>query len=197
MPVKPRPRPTSARLRKSLAIGQQPLDQRRPERRGRNQHRGQPARHVLLRPHHETVADHVHQEPEKKQRAPHCRPGQAAPGREHQCRHQHSGRHPSQSGHQQHWNRLQRHRDPEVGGAPHQADRDERQVGEPPWTALRFITVPTRRASSLSGMAMRGSSFTVSSTIVVRVEITPVVAEICWRRIWPRCSASRARTLSR
>ena len=169
-------KPGQRSLREPLAIRQQPLDQRRPERRGRDQHRRQSARDELLRVDHEAVADDVHQEAKQGERRPQPRLRQAAPAREHQRRQHHAGRHPSQARDEQHRNGLERDVNRQIGRAPDDADGDERDVGE----RLRSRAVTARSGPFLSvsslGIAMRGSSFTVSSTIVVLVDVTD------WRR---------------
>ena len=71
-------------------------------------------------------------------------------------------------------NGFKRDGDPEVRRAPDDADREERKMGK---AHARDPCV------SSFGIEMRGSSFTVSRTIVVRVDVTLTVDAICWRRI--------------
>ena len=167
MPAKPSARPTSALAREALAVRQQPLDQRRPERRGRNQHRGQPARHVLLRADHEAVADDVHQEAEQHERAPQARGrGRRRPlasTMPHSSTPAAIQRRPatSSTGTVSSATLIA-----EVGRAPDEAHRDEREIRE--LHGSRSPSAPHARRDIFSfGIAIRGSSFTVSSTIVV------------------------------
>ena len=96
-------------------------------------------------------------------------------------------------GQQRDRDRFERDADAEVRRAPEHAHDDPRGVGELALASRRS----NRRHDSFLAIGMRDVSFTVSSTMVVRVEVTPGTDAICRRSIWPRCSASRARTFSR
>ena len=68
----------------------------------------------------------------------------------------------------------------EIRRAPYKADRDPGEVGELP-LAVAHDASWSRSFGRPITIGMREVSFTVSSTIVVRVEVTPGVVAICWR----------------